>query len=353
MPFNRPTPTEILNRLEVELNAAFPGADAKLRNSVEAVLARLTAMAAHEMFGFLDWLSDQILPDTAEQEFLVRHGTIWNILRKAAGAAEGTITFTGTNGSTVPAGSILRRADNVEYSVDVDITVAGGTGTGVVTCLTPGASGNAGAGVKINLISPVAGVQSQANVTIISGGTDVESDEELRGRIIARIQKPPQGGAAHDYEAWALEVPGVTRAWPYPMQYGLGTVGLTFVMDNKAGTIIPSAGEVASVQTHIDDPAVRPVTADVTVFAPVAVPVNLEIHISPNSLAVQKAVKAELEAFFRREATPGGTLYKSRINEAISTAAGEFDHVLVTPSADIVMTFGQMPVIGTFTWAGL
>lgn len=351
MPFNRPTPNDILNRLEVELNAAFPGADSKLRHSVEAVLARLTAMAAHEMFGFLDWLADQILPDTAEEEFLIRHGGLWRILRKAAGAAEGTITFTGTDGGAVPAGSILRRADNVEYSLDADVTIAGSTGTGTVTCLTPGASGNAGAGVKINLISPVMGVQSQASVILIGGGTDVESIEELRGRIIARIQKPPQGGAAHDYEAWALEVPGVTRAWPYPLQYGLGTVGVTFVMDNKAGTIIPDAGEVASVQTHID--AVRPVTADVIVFAPVAVPVDFEIHLTPNSLAVQNAIKAELEDFFRREAIPGGTLYISRIREAISTAAGEFDHVLVTPNANIVMTFGQMPVTGTFTWAGL
>lgn len=351
MPFNRPTPADILQRLEVELNAAFPGADAKLRNSVEAVLARMVAMAAHEMFGFLDWLADQILPDTAESEFLGRHGSLWNILRKAAGAAEGTIVFTGTNGNVIPAGSILRRADDIEYSLDADVTIAGGTGTGAVTCLTAGATGNAAPGVKLNLISPVAGITSQTTVTLISGGVDVETDAELRIRIIARIQQPPQGGAAYDYEAWALEVPGVTRAWTYPMQYGLGTVGVTFVMDNKVGTIIPSGDEVDDVQEHID--TVRPVTADVTVFAPTAVPVNFTINISPNTLAVKTAIQAEIADFFRREAFPGCELFLSRLNEAISTAAGEFDHVLVAPAANVENDFGEIPTIGTYTWGGL
>lgn len=353
MPFNRPTPTDILQRLQVELNAAFPGADAKLRQSVEAVVARMTAMAAHEMFGYLDWIAKQILPDTAESELLERHGGVWGINRKSSTAASGSIQLAGTNGVIIPAGAILRRSDNVEYTLDTDVTIAGGVGTGEVTALLSGVAGNAIAGVKMSLTSPVAGVQSQATVSGdgIIAGTDIETDDALRGRIIARIQEPPHGGAGYDYKAWALEVAGVTRAWAYPLQYGLGTVGLTFVMDNKPGTIIPSAGEVEDVQDHVD--ALRPVTADLTVFAPTAVPVNIEIHLNPSTLAVQNAIKAEIEDFFRREAYPGGTLYLSRLNEAISTAAGEFDHVLITPAANVEMDFGDMPVIGTYTWGVL
>lgn len=353
MPFNRPTPTEILHRLEVELNAAFPGADAKLRQSVESVLARMQAMSSHEMYGYIDWIAKQILPDTADAEVLDRHSTLWGVPRKASTAATGAITFTGTTGITIPAGAVLRRADNAEYTLDADVTLAGGTGTGQVSASVAGADGNAVVGAKLNLTSPVAGVQSQTTVAGagLTGGTDTESDADLRRRIIARIQQPPHGGADHDYVAWALAVAGVTRAWVYPLQYGLGTVGVTFVMDNKAGTIIPSAGEVTDVQDYIDTQ--RPVTADVTVFAPVAVPVNFQINLSPNTVAVQNAIKAELEDFFRREAKPGGTLYISRIREAISTAAGEFDHVLVAPAANVVMAFGQMPVIGTWTWGAL
>lgn len=353
MPFNRPTPNTIKQRLEVELNAAFPGAEAKLRHSVEAVITRMLAMASHEMFGFIDWLSKQILPDTAEAEWIDRHGTLKNVTRKDSTPATGEIQFTGTNGITIPAGSVLRRADDVEFTLDADVTIDAGVGSGDVTCTVPGAAGNGAASIKLTLTSPIAGVQSQATVTGpgLTGGFDQEGDDDLRDRVIERWREPPQGGAAHDYNAWAKEVPGVTRAWSYPMQYGLGTVGIVFVMDNKVGTIIPSAGEVEDVQEYID--TVRPVTAEVTVIAPTAVPVNLEIHISPNTEAIRNAIMAEVHDFFKREAIPGGTMYLSRLSEAISTASGEFRHVLVTPNANIVRTYGQLSVVGTFTWDSL
>ena len=65
----------------------------------------------------------------------------------------------------------------------------------------------------------------------LAAGSDAETDESLRARVLRRIQKPPQGGAGYDYVAWALEVPGVTRAWVYPAEMGLGTVTVRFVRD--------------------------------------------------------------------------------------------------------------------------
>lgn len=353
MPYKRPTPSEILQRVEVELNVVSPNGDSRLRQSVEAVFAKMIAMASHELNGFLDYISKQILPDTAEAENLNRHGGIWGVLRKSQTAATGSVQFTGANGSTVPQGSILRRADNIEYTLANDVTITAGTGNGIVTAVTLGASANAVPGTKLTLISPVSGVQSEA---VVSGdgltlGVDPESDNPYLGRILSRIQNPPHGGASHDYESWAMEVPGVTRAWAYPKQYGRGTVGLTFVMDDKAGTIIPSPTEVSVVQNHIE--IARPSTADLTVFAPAPVNVDFEIHLNPNALAIQNAIKAEIADLFRREAKPGGILYISRIREAISVAAGEYDHVLIAPAANVVMDFGEIPVVGNYTWGGL
>lgn len=357
MPFDRPSPTEILQRIQAEIDIAIPGADARLRRSVESVIARVLAMAAHEMFGYLDWNSRQILPDSAEAEYLARHAALWGIERKAATAAGGSITFSGTDGSVIPAGSVLRRSDTLEYALAADVTIAAGTGTGTVSASSAGADGNADIGTKLSLVSPVAGVETSVSVIDdgsgggLTGGTDTETDSALRVRVIERIQEPPQGGADFDYVSWAKEVAGVTRAWVYPLQLGLGTVEVIFVMDNKVGTIVPSASEVEAVQDHID--AVRPVTADVTVAAPTPVEVDFEIHVSPNSVAIQTAIKAELEDFFKREAVPGGTLWLSRINEAISAATGEFDHILVSPAANVEMDFGELPVVGDYTWEAL
>lgn len=353
MPFNRPTPAQILQRLQAEFNGRITGADSRLRRSVENVLARMTAIASHELHGYLAWIARQGLADTADDEMLIRHGDIWGVGQKGSSLAIGVVRFSGTDGSVVPAEYIVRRNDNFEYKVDADIAIVGGAGEGGITALVRGAKGNAEAGVKVNLTNPVPGVQSEAIVIGdgVVAGADVEEPDEHRGRILARIRKPPQGGAAYDYEAWALQISGVTRAWVYPRQYGLGTVGVAFVMDNKAGSIFPIPAEVEIVQEHIS--ASAPTTADVMVFAPEPAAVDFSIKLSPNTLAIQQTVKAEIEDLFKREAKPGGTLYISRIREAISAATGEFDNELITPTENVVMAFGKMPVVGAFTWAGI
>lgn len=186
-----------------------------------------------------------------------------------------------------------------------------------------------------------------ATVVDVSGGADIEADDDLRDRLLARIQAPPHGGNAADYEAWALQVPGVTRAWVYRHHMGAGTVGLAFVCDGRTD-IVPTGAEVAAMAAHID--TLRPVTATVVVFAPVAAPLALTIRLNPDSAATRAAVSAELRDFLAREAVPGGTLYLSRLREAISQAAGEYRHELVAPAADVVSPAGRIATLGVITW---
>src|SRR5690606_18623762 len=125
-------------------------------------------------------------------------------------------------------------------------------------------------------------------------------------------------------------------------------VGVAFVRDDDSGTIIPDPGEVNDVQDYIDDR--RPVTATVTVYAPQADPLDFNISVTPNTQPVKDAVQAELEDFIRRTAEPGGTLLISQIREAISSAAGEFAHVLHSPLTDQVAASGDIFVMGNITW---
>ena len=105
MPFTRPSPYEIRDRLAAEIGAGLPGADARLRRSLEEVLVRMTAMASHELHGHLAWIALQILPDTAEDEIVARHAAIWGMERIAAAAARGNAAVTGTPDAVLPAGS--------------------------------------------------------------------------------------------------------------------------------------------------------------------------------------------------------------------------------------------------------
>lgn len=349
MSFTRPDLPTLINRAEADIETRLPGADARLRRSNLNVLARVHSGAAHGLYGYLEWISRQVIIDTADGDMLERHASIWGVERKAASPAVGDITVTGSNGAIVPADSTLARSDGAQYTTDAEATISGGTATIAVTAIEGGQAGNAAASSSLSFDTPIAGVSATATVDAsgLTGGADTEIDGDLRARLLARIQAPPHGGAQHDYVAWALEVAGVTRAWVYPGELGLGTVTVRFVRDDDASPI-PDAGEVAAVQAYID--GVRPVTADVTVVAPIAVPLNFTIDIVPDTAAIRAAIEAELRDLLRREAEPGATILLSHIREAISQAAGENDHILTVPAANVTHAVGEMATFGAITW---
>lgn len=350
MPFARPTLAELIERAIGDVETRLPGTDARLRRSNLNVLARVHAGAVHGLYGNLDFIARQVFPDSAEAEFLERWSGVWGVSRKAAAAAKGNVTFTGSDGIVVLSGSLLVRGDGAEFTTDAEVTIAAGSALAAVTAEAPGAAGNSDAATPLTLSTPVAGANGVATVAAggLAGGADVESDDELRARLIERIQQSPHGGAGFDYVTWAKEVAGVTRAWVYPAELGLGTVTVRFVRDDDA-SLIPDAGELTAVQDYID--ARRPVTAQVSVVAPVAVPLDLTFTtLVPNTAAVQAAIEAELRDLLRREAEPGATLLLSHIREAISIAAGEDNFVLSVPAADVGHATGEIATFGVITW---
>lgn len=352
MAFNRPRLSEIVERIKSDIESGLGLTGASLRRSNVGVLSKSFGGAAHMLHGHLDWISKQVIIDTAEAEYLERHARTWGITRKTADYAQGSVTFTGTNGSAIPAGTALRRADGAEYTTDAEVSISNGQATAQVTAVLPGEAGNADAGVALVLLSPLTGVQGSALVGLagITNGVEAEADESLRARLLARIQAPAKGGAASDYEQWATEVAGIGRAFVRPQYLGPGTVGL-FVISNDALAPIPNAEKVAEVQAYIESK--RPVTATVYTFAPAPFLVNMTIKIAPNTLAVREAIAGELRALFQREAEVGGTLIRSHISEAISTSAGEFDHRLIVPAGDLVIPANGFPVLGTLTFEGI
>ena len=361
MAFTRPSLETIITRVKGDIKSAT-GLLTILRRSFLDGISKALAGASHMLHGHLTWVSKQIFPDQAEKEYLERWASIWGVGRIAATYAKQTITVTGVDASVLPAGTVLQTSDETQYTVDEDVTISGTTGTGVITCLTAGDIGNNDIGSKLNLVSPVTGVESSVEVAGITvEAEDEESDANLQDRLVARIQQPPSGGTASDYINWAKEVAAVTRAWVFPGHLGEGTVGLSFVLDGETD-IIPGGAKVTEVHDYVS--AKKPIDAELFTFAPVENTVDLNISIKPNTLAVRDAVTAELTDLFSREGNVAGAykgvgesydgvLKLSKINEAVSIAKDEDDHVLNSPTADIDPGTGGLNVLGTITWQTL
>ena len=350
MPYNRPLLTDLQKRVSGDLQASLKLSSPILKKSVLGVLANVFAGSVHSLYGFGEWLADQLFPDTAESAFLDRIAGIWGISRKPATFSGGNAVITGTNGAVVPSGTLYQDPNNNEYETTADITISNGTVSVPVEADASGSAGNLPAGTVLNIVNPIAGIMSQAAVDSngLNGGVDTETDDALRGRLITRIQNPPHGGDVQDYVMWALSVPGVTRAWAYANWMGVGTVGITFVMDNNAGSIIPNSNTINNVINYIN--SVRPLCVQVYVFPPTLLPVNFTIKTSPSTPAVQNAIASALQSYIAKNGFPGNTMYLSQIDAAISSAAGEVYNVLSSPSSDISVAPTQIAVFGGITW---
>ena len=349
MAFNRPTLAEVRARVSSDL-ASRLGLSGLLPRSILLALANADAAAVHLLHGHLEYLARQQFPQTSDREGIIAWASLRGLTRKPATFAFGQTTFTGQEGATIPNATQLTRADGVKFKTRATVAISGGSATVLTLALTAGEIGNTPAQSELKLASSLVGIASVAIVEPpgLEFGVDAETDAELQARTLAAWRAPVRGGAQSDYVTWALEVAGVTRAWCTPNVVGIGTVGLSFAVDGAGYGPIPNAGDVALVLAYLLER--RPVTAQLFVYAPIALPLDLTLSLVPNTAAVKTAVEASVADLLRRTSSPGGTLLLSQIQEAISLATGETDHTLTDPVADVVAGPGELLVPGSFTY---
>lgn len=346
MPFETPTLPALIARAQSDLS----GGSALLRSDAE-VLARVLGAASYGRYGHQQYIADQILPDTADDETLLRMARArLKRDRLEAVAANGPAAFTGAVSALLDAGTLLQRDDQVLFRVRTTVKLTATSGVAEIEALDTGELGNTPAGTQLRLVSPVLGVNEVFTVEAagLAGGTEQESIETLRGRVIRSYRVIAHGGSKSDYETWALEVAGVTRAWAVRRWVGPGTVAVFFVRDGDID-IIPNAEALATVAAYIEQE--RPVTAEVYVLAPVEKPVQYQLTVTPDSSAVRRAVEAALVDLHNRESELGGGLLATHIAEAISGAVGERDHKVLAPIGDVVAATNQLLTYGGVLWS--
>ena len=373
IPYTVPTLSALRAQVRGFFAARLPGADTTLRRNNIGVSADAMAGVTFEQWGFLVWLADQLFPETAGTYFLERYARRYGITRKGATTASGLVTFTGTNGLPIPGGTLVTASDNVTtFATQATVTIASGIATATIVAIAGGSVGNLAASAPVNLVTAIAGIFPTAYVgtSPLTGGTDQESNAGLLARVQARERNPPQGGAASDWWQWALTVPNATRAWVFPRNRGNGTVDVAFAIDTRTNPI-PLTADVTAATAAIAALPV-PVTADWTVFAPVADPLAVTVASlvtlpGVTTAAAQASILASLADLVLRVGTPGGAnvgdgiatpggnpagvIYLEQIDAAVSGAAGVASYDLAAPTADIVSAHGHMATLGTVTFS--
>lgn len=347
MGFKRPPLPELIERVDNDLVSRLPGAQAVLARRLTRILSTGEAGVAHGLYGYLQWLERQLFPETCDDDLLHLHSV--GVPRREATTASGPLIFTGTTGAVIDAGTLVQ-VDGLEFRTTEDATLVAGTATVDVEALEAGSAGGQAAGTQLTLVSPVVGVNAAATVGAagITGGADIESFDSWRDRIMLRRARIPRGGAEGDWAEWALQVPGVTRAWEDPLGMGPGTIVLRIMADDAEGGPLPSLQLLDDVFAYIE--AQRNVTAHVYVIPPVPASFSPQLRVTPDNSSTRAAVEQALQDLILRAGEPGGTLTISSIRTAIGTAAGVTDYELEWPTANVAHAHGHLPIWGGAEW---
>lgn len=364
MAYEIPTLSQLTRDIRADLGAENP--DALLRSDAD-VFGRAIAAAVHGMYGYLQYQARQLLPSTAsESTLLAWQGPFY--LRgdkpNAAVQSSGLARFTGNVGAAIDAGVELQRGDGRLFAaVTGGIVGAGGYVDLAIKAVEGGFDGDTDAGVWFTLTSAVAGIDAAAQVQAggLTGGADEEDIESYRQRILRVTEVGAQTGRAVDWENWAMEVPGVTRAWAAPKLLGIGSMGVYFMRDDDANPY-PATDECEVVRQYLE--ATGTPWGEVFAMAPVAKPLSLTLHIEPDTPAMRAAVTEALRSQIASNASPvvrdqsgrtalplaGVTILRSRLTEAISAVPGEADHVLIVPAGNVACAIGELAELGEITW---
>ena len=315
---------------------------------------RLYALAA-ELQSLLmqaDWVLDQSFPQTAQGMYLDYHAETRGITRAAAEKAAGTLRFAAADKVTaacpIEKGTVCMTAEGVRFETTEDAAIAVGSQWADVPAqaVEAGAGGNVIAGTVTLLSAMPVGVVQCTNPAAFSGGCDAESDEALRGRVLASYQRLPNGANAAYYEQEAMRYPGVAAAKAVGRARGIGTVNV--VIATHAG--VPDAALLAAVETDLQKK--REIAVDVKVLAPAVetVAVTAALKAAPGyTFAEAKAgAQSALEALFT-----GGLLGKSvttaRLLTLLCGVEGVENVHLTAPAADVAVGSTELPMLGTVT----
>lgn len=269
-----------------------------------------TRPTALEISSFAEYILPEAIKSTFPQwatgDILDYHAGCRGLVRKSAEKAKVTVTVTGTEGTKIPAGTEFSTestedADSVSFLTDADAVIPiSETIDLTCTAAEAGLSGNVAANTIILQLSEVKGgeVETIINHNPASGGTDIESDEELQLRCYEFDRNADVSfvGSSADYLRWAEEVPGVGFAKVVPASGGTGkvTVIITDKNGDTASEELRNKVLVHIMGTSLDDPQrLAPVGATLSVETNVKVDVTvsatLELETDYTLDAVKKA----------------------------------------------------------------
>lgn len=150
---------------------------------------------------------------------LTQRAIDYGLTRNPSVKSVGHVTFSGTNGTSIPLGTQVavpatQYSDEIVFETTAVGSISGGSVQLPIQALVAGTAGNTGVGTITFLKTSVSGVASVSNANATLLGEAEESDEELRARILrtlaglSRGTPPSIHAGAIDFEIQEVTLAG-------------------------------------------------------------------------------------------------------------------------------------------------
>ncbi len=252
----------------------------------------------------LEFIKRQIFATTATGDYLDYHAADRGLTRKEAVKAKGEARFyveiPVVSPILIPQGTVVSAggANSVRFSTDEDAVINGGEYYISVPCTAciGGESGNIGANKIDTIVTSVVGVDGVQNLWAFKGGSEKESDEALRRRVLDTYKAVSNGTNKAYYKRLALSVDGVYSANVVPLVRGTGTVDVYIASRNAPATsaLVSKVQAIMTAQRELNV-SVEVSTADVQNVT-VAVFVTLKDGYDLNT--VRENIRASVSDYF-------------------------------------------------------
>ena len=175
-------------------------------------------------------------PQFAWGEWLDLHWVLVGLKRREASFASGFVFVKGEPGVLIPKGYVFCVPASgdiaaIEFIADESIVIQDSITIVSVVAAEAGKKSNVMANTITMLMKPIKGIANVLNEEAMTGGTETESDEVFRERIMEAYAAKGTSfvGNIGDYTRWAKEVSGVGGVTIIPTWDGPGTVKIIVV----------------------------------------------------------------------------------------------------------------------------
>ena len=355
MPFKRDSVAVLLDRVYANYASLFKPLDKTPRHSLLKVFAAVDAGILHQNLGDLDFLAQQLFPDTAEGGYLRQH---WSsrVTPLYAIASGGDALLNGLPNKPVPIGLVFAAPSGERYYTEKAYRI-GADGTAAITLKSQGTglNTNLAPGEELSIVSSIpAGIDSKAVVIGdgIVGGADAENDEEYLSRVLLWLRNPVRYGKAGHFAAWAKDAsPEVSNAWEYKNFGVFGALMIQVIGGNQLNGVFP-VDNIAQVTNYINEEA-PPIIF--TVRTPEIIELNPAASLLPkeDTQANRELAASRMKAFLQLVAMPGVQVTAGALRSAVidGIAITNASVKLNGDTAGIVgTTILQYPYLGEVSW---